>query len=205
MKQEQLKNQSRIRTATKEENAENIISITPVINIENAREEGEEKKKADLRLIPKKYRAALYAKKAEMELGVINKVGNVLSQETVTLTALKNAATVEENAITSSEIFGRFVPKQKGKGLDTRFLTKLGKLKYNQADEAAQAELDRKINEKIANSQTISNDDYLEILTMAKINPFGDKFVSNEEEAQKKKNDEFEIHLKGSSLEIKAD
>ena len=204
MKQDQITNQSRIRTAKKVEGADNIINIPPTTN-NGIAEGGEERKKPDLRLIKKKYRPALYAKKAEMELGVINKFGNVLSQETVTLTGLANAVVVQENAVTSSAIAGNIVLKKKGKGLDLRYLKKDFRNKYKQVDEAAQAEIDRKINEKIATLQIISNEDLIEILAMANINPLGDKIVANDEEDRKKKDEEFITFLKGSSFEVKAE
>ena len=188
MKQEQLKNQN-----------------STLQSANGAKAVGEEIKKADLRLIKKKYRPAFHAKKAEMELGVINNFGNVLSQEIVTVTELINAAAVEENIVISPEVIGNIVPKKNGKGLDLRYLKKEARKKYKQVEGEAQAELDRKINEKLANLQTISNEELLEILTMANINPLGDKIVANDEEAHSKKDEEFKVFLKGSSLEFKGE
>jgi len=203
MKQDQITNQSRIRTATKVEGADNVNSSTPEKN-NGDKGSAEERKKVDFRYLPKTLRRVFHEKRAEMKLGVINNFGNVLSQENVTIDGLENSVEVNENAIISSAIVGRIVPKKNGKGLDLRYLKKDFRTKYHQVEGDARAEMERQITEKVTNLQTITNDDYLEILTMANLNPFAAKFVTDDEPKQTNEAKEFEIFIKGNSGEVKA-
>ncbi len=194
-------NQSRL-TVTKVEDAGNDTS-TPHATKNNILAGGE-RKKVDFRHLPKTFRRVFREKRAEMKLGVINNFGNVLSQDIVTVDGLENSVEVDENAIISSAIVGRIVLKKNGNGLDLRYLKKDFRTKYHQIEGDALAEMERQINERVTNLQTITTDDFMEILTMANINPFANKFVNNNEPQQTNNADEFEIFMKGNSGEVKA-
>lgn len=154
-----------------------------------------EKKKGDLRLIPKKFRKALADKIEVMELGVLNNFGNALSLANVSTQNLENAVTVNENAIISSSIVGTIKMKEKGKGLDLRYLKEPFRGKYKQMEATAMAEFDLAIQQRILNLDTITDDDFKEILAISTANPFLEKFVINNNEPQTTTAEEFEKFL----------
>lgn len=136
--------------------------------------------KADLRLIPKKYRKAFTDKKDAIKDSVLNNFGNQLSLETVTLDGLVNSVNVDESAIISSSIVGNIVPRRNGKGLDLRHLKKEFRKKYKEVEGEALARMERAINEKVETLGTITNEDFADILAMCNTNPFLEKFVTAE-------------------------